>query len=72
VTVEQGDYLEVHLTLPDHEASIPLTVELAAVRWVHQPMCGLEFILMTRRDQDRLRRHVQTLQDRLPSPAASS
>ena len=72
VTLEQGDYLEVHLTLPDPEASIPLTVELAAVRWVHQPKCGLEFIIMTSGNQDRLRRYVQTLQDWVPSTAASS
>ena len=72
VTVEQGDYLEVHLTLPDHEAPTPLTVELAAVRWVHQPKCGLEFILMTPGNQDRLGRYVKTLQDRAPSTAASS
>ena len=52
VTVEQGDYLEVHLTLPDHEASIPLTVELAAVCWVRQPMSGLEFIIMTPGNQE--------------------
>ena len=72
VTVERGDYLEVYLTLPDHEASIPLTVELAAVRWVHLPMCGLEFILMTPENQDRLRRYVKMLQDLVPSTAASS
>ena len=72
VTVERGDYLEVHLTLPDHEASIPLTVELAAVRWVHQPMWGLEFILMTQENQARLRRYIHTLQDRMPSTAALS
>ena len=72
VTVGQGDYLEVHLTLPDHEAPTPLTVELAAVRWVHQPKCGLEFILMTPENQDRLRRYIKTLQDRVPLTAASS
>ena len=72
VSVEQGDYLEVHLTLPDHEASIPFTVELAAVRWIHQPKCGLEFIIMTPGNQDRLRRYVKTLQDRVPATAASS
>ena len=72
VTVEHGDYLEVHLTLPDHEASSPLTVELAAVRWVHQPKCGMEFIIMTPGNQDRLRRYVKTLQDRVPSTTASS
>ena len=72
VSVEQGDYLEVHLTLPDHEASTPLTVELAAVRWIRQPLCGLEFILMTPGNQDRLRSYVKTLQDRVPATAASS
>ena len=72
VTVEQGDYLEVHLTLPDHEAATPLTVELAAVRWVRQPVCGLEFILMTPGNPDWLRSYVKTLQDRVPATAASS
>ncbi len=61
VTVEQGDYLEVHLTLPDHEAASPLTIELAAVRWVRQPVYGLEFILMKPGNQDRLRSYVKTL-----------
>jgi DNA-binding response OmpR family regulator len=72
MTVEQGDYLEVQLTLSDHEAPIPLAIVLAAVRWVHHPRCGLEFILMTPENQDRLRRYVKSLQDRLRSTAASS
>lgn len=72
VTVEQGDYLEVHLTLPDHEAAAPFSIELAAARWVRPPLCGLEFILMTPGNQERLRSYVKTLQDRVPATAASS
>ncbi|MGH2361769.1 MAG: response regulator [bacterium] len=76
VTVEQKDYLVVHITDPltrsNHEASVPFICELAAVRWVHQPKCGLEFIIMTPENKDRLHRYVKALQDRVPSTAATS
>ncbi len=75
VTVAKGDYLIVQITdyftQSDHKASVPFICELAAVRWVRQPKCGLEFIIMTTENHDRLDRYVKALQDRVPSTAAS-
>jgi CheY-like chemotaxis protein len=75
VTVAKGDYLIVQITdyftQSDHKASVPFICELAAVRWVCQPKCGLEFIIMTTENHDRLDRYVKALQDRVPSTAAS-
>ena len=75
VTVAQGDYLIVQITdfftQSDPKTFIPFICELAAVRWVRQPKCGLEFIIMTTENHDRLDRYVKALQDRVPPTAAS-
>ncbi len=70
MTILQGEYLAVELTSSARESFTPITVELAAVRWVHQAKCGLEFIIMTPENQGRLRRYVKSLQDRAPSTTA--
>lgn len=51
-----GDYLKLHLHLPGHDA--PLSVPLAAVRWVHESRFGVDPILMDADDQLRLSRFV--------------
>ncbi|HXV69180.1 MAG TPA: PilZ domain-containing protein [Nitrospira sp.] len=60
-SVGRGDYVALHLYLPDHrDPTTPLQVELAAVRWTIQGKFGVEFITMSSEDQQRLRRYVET------------
>lgn len=67
VTIKRGDYLAIQVLDPlgrtAQDACVPFNCELAVVRWVNEPSCGLEFILMTPENKDRLRRYVKTLQD---------
>jgi DNA-binding response OmpR family regulator len=67
LTVTQGDYLALQITNPlsrsEQEACVPFTCDLAVVRWVRQPTCGLEFIMMTSENKDRLYRYIRALQD---------
>jgi CheY-like chemotaxis protein len=76
VPVEQGDYLALQITNPlsrrAQEACVPFTCDLAVVRWVRQPKCGLEFILMTPENKDRLHQYIRALQDRTRATAATS
>ena len=51
-----GDYLKLHLHLPGEQ--IPLSVPLAAVRWVNQSRFGVTPILMDADDQLRLSEFV--------------
>ena len=61
VPVGKGDYVAIHLNFPDHrDPTTPLTVELAAVRWLVQQRFGVEFITMPSGDQQRLRAYVDT------------
>jgi len=60
--VDKGDYVALHLYLPDHrDPTTPLRVELAAVRWLVQQRFGVEFITMPSGDQQRLRQYVEAL-----------
>ncbi|MDX2252877.1 MAG: PilZ domain-containing protein [Nitrospira sp.] len=59
--VGKGDYVALHLYLPDQRGpTTPLTVELAAVRWLVQQRFGVEFIAIPSADQQRLRAYVDT------------
>ena len=61
--VRTGDHVELQLYLLDHqEPTTPLMVEIAAVRWTIQQMCGLEFISLPSGDKKRLLQYVETLQ----------
>lgn len=61
--VEKGDHVALQLYLLDHqEPTTPLMVEIAAVRWTSQQMCGLEFINIPSGDKKRLFQYVDTLQ----------
>jgi hypothetical protein len=51
-----GDYLQLHLHLPGQNE--PLSVPLAAVRWIHESRFGVIPILMDADDQLRLSRFV--------------
>ena len=51
-----GDYLQLHLHLPGQ--SLPLSVPLAAVRWIHESRFGVDPILMDADDQLRLNRFL--------------
>ena len=51
-----GDYLQLHLHLPGHIS--PLSVPLAAVRWIHESRFGVDPILMDADDQLRLSQFV--------------
>ncbi len=59
--VGKGDYVSLHLYLPDQrDPTTPLIVDLAAVRWLVQQRFGIEFITMPCADQQRLRAYVDT------------
>jgi hypothetical protein len=66
-----GDYLELRIMLPDEAP--PVAIALAKVRWVGDRRAGLEFILVRREDQSRLRRligcrlHDQPMDERAPA-----
>jgi c-di-GMP-binding flagellar brake protein YcgR len=61
--VGTGDYVALHLYLPDRQGSTtPLLVEVAVVHWIIQQKLGLEFISLPSGDQQRLRQYVTTLQ----------
>jgi c-di-GMP-binding flagellar brake protein YcgR len=65
--VQIGDHVELQLYLLDHqEPTTPLLVEIAAVRWTIQQMCGLEFISLPSKDKQRLLQYVDTLQTTSP------
>ena len=57
--LEQGAYLGLRLSLPGQEE--PVRVGVAAVRWVREQKCGLEFISMTSTDRKRLEQFVAYL-----------
>jgi DNA-binding response OmpR family regulator len=65
--VRRDDHVELQLYLLDHqEPTTPLMVEIAAVRWTTQQMCGLEFISIPSGDKKRLLQYVETLQTASP------
>ena len=72
VTIERGDYLAMQvidlLGRAAQDGCIPFSCDLAVVRWVSGPRCGLEFILMTPENKDRLRQYVE----RLPDPVRAA
>ncbi|MBI3807239.1 MAG: PilZ domain-containing protein [Nitrospirae bacterium] len=55
--VQPGSYLEMRMLVPD--ATPPLRVELAKVRWCEGRQFGVEFIQMPGEDQVRLGRLVK-------------
>ena len=55
-SIMTGDYLQLHLHLPGHMT--PLSVPLAAVRWIHESRFGVDPILMDADDQLRLSQFV--------------
>jgi hypothetical protein len=52
-------YLQLELSLPDGE--VPLEVQLAAVRWSHQRLFGVEFIAFGEVQRIRLRKYLDSL-----------
>lgn len=60
-----GDHLQLHLHLPGH--TTPLSVPLAAVRWVEDSRFGVDPIIMDADDQMRLN-HYMTQQSGQSSP----
>ena len=62
VFMMKGDYVAVHLYLPDDkEPTTPLSIEVAVVRWAAEQKYGLEFIKLPQEDHQRLRAYVETL-----------
>jgi len=61
--VRTGDRVELQLHLLDYQEPItPLIVDIAAVRWTIQHLCGLEFVSLPSGDKARLLQYVETLQ----------
>ena len=66
--VQPGSYIEMRMLVPD--ATPPLRVGLAKVRWCEGPRFGVEFIQMPGEDQIRLGRLVKN--ETPPSMASRS
>ena len=66
--VQPGSYIEMRMLVPD--ATPPLRVGLAKVRWCEGPRFGVEFIQMPGEDQIRLGRLVKN--ETPPSMASQS
>ncbi len=63
----KGDSVGLHLHLPgQHEPTIPVKVELAAVRWAVRHQYGLEFIKLSNEDHRRMQRYLETFQTASP------
>lgn len=52
-------YVRLELSIPDGEP--PLEIQLAAVRWSHEPHFGVEFIAFGDVQRTRLRRYLASL-----------
>ncbi|MFQ5931665.1 MAG: PilZ domain-containing protein [Nitrospiraceae bacterium] len=57
--VKPNSYLELHIEIPN--CAVPMTIELAAVRWSDGQQFGLEFIRVNAEAQERLRTLVRSL-----------
>jgi hypothetical protein len=57
----KGAYLALQLSLSD-QSSMPIEVELGAVRWSTERQFGVEFIRLKDEDSERLRTYAQLLQ----------
>ncbi len=60
LSVQQGTYLKLRLSLPDQVP--PMDVGSAAVRWAKGREFGIEFLIMGSEEEERLRRFVSTLE----------
>ncbi len=60
-------YLRVELWIPDGNS--PLEIQLAAVRWSHERLFGLEFIAFGEAQRTRLRRYFASLEASATIPA---
>ncbi|MDA2911706.1 PilZ domain-containing protein [Nitrospiraceae bacterium AH_259_D15_M11_P09] len=60
LSVQQGTYLKLRLSLPDQAP--PMDVDSAAVRWAKGREFGIEFLIMGSEEEERLRRFVSTLE----------
>lgn len=54
--LEQGDYVQLWLRLPDREKPVP--VPLAAIRWANGSRFGVEVVLIDADDEMKLNRYV--------------
>ena len=61
--LSRGDYLGAQVYLGEYrDPTAVVQVKLAVTRWTKPPKCGLEFIMMSSMDQQRLRQFVERLQ----------
>jgi len=57
VAVKKGEYVKLKLLLPDLQ--LPISVELAAVRWTKGMHFGVEFIKMNQKERRDLNRFIR-------------
>ncbi len=62
LSVQQGTYLKLRLSLPDQAP--PMDVKLAAVRWAKGREFGLEFLMIGSEEEERLHRFITALETR--------
>ncbi len=60
LSVQQGTYLKLRLSLPDQ--ATPMDVDSAAVRWARGREFGLEFLVIGSEEEARLHRFISTLE----------
>ena len=61
--MQEGDYLALYISLPDHET--PINIDLAGVRWAIRRELGIQFVSLSNDDRTRLRRHLSRLHQAL-------
>ena len=63
--VAQGTYLAFHIHLPG--SAVPLSVEMAVVRWSRHAEFGADFVTISEAEEARLRRTLGALERTDPS-----
>jgi hypothetical protein len=68
--VTPGAYLTIRLHLPGTPMPMPLSIEMAVVRWARTPEFGVDFVTMSEEEWERLRRTLGAL-ERTANPPPS-
>lgn len=59
VDLNRGKFVALRFSLPNQEA--PIQIDMASIRWTKGEQCGLEFIIMTSKDEKLLKTYVKSL-----------
>ncbi len=59
VDLDCGKFVALRFSLPNYET--PVQIDMASIRWTNGGQCGLEFIIMTYKDETLLSQYVRSL-----------